>query len=199
MKTLYLVRHCAAAGQAPGDPLTPEGRMQAEALADHLTPCGIRRIVSGPYRRAMETAAPLAARLGLVVETDDRLVERVLCAGGHPDWREMLRASFADPDRRYEGGESGREASERGVAVLHEVLEHPVAADGATMIVTHGNLLALLLRRQDPAFGFDQWAAMTCPDVYRATVTVGRVAIERIPVEDGVTAKTMTGDRGAEA
>ena len=37
-------------------------------------------------------------------------------------------------------------------------------------IVTHGNLLALLLRHFDGRVGFAAWEALTNPDVYRVTL-----------------------------
>ena len=96
MKTIYAVRHCRASGQAPDAPLTAEGVVQAAALADFLAPLGIERIVVSPYLRAQQSIAPLAARLGLVVEQDARLVERVLSTGERADWLERLRESFED-------------------------------------------------------------------------------------------------------
>ena len=164
---LYLVRHCATAGREPDAPLTPEGERQAELLAvrlaDELSPAGSARLVSSPYRRAVDSVQPLAERLGVGVRTDERLRERVLCGAPRPDWRERLRASFGDADLCLEGGESSREATARGLAALAGA-----RLDGApTVVVTHGNLLALLLRELDGRDGFGAWAAMTNPAVYR--------------------------------
>jgi len=91
---LYLVRHCHATGQEPGAPLTPVGEAQAERLADALAGRGIRRIVASPFVRARQSVALLAARLGIPVEIDDRLAERVLCGVPREDWRERLQESF---------------------------------------------------------------------------------------------------------
>jgi broad specificity phosphatase PhoE len=55
-------------------PLDERGRLQALALRE-LATRGIRRIVSSPYRRCIETVEPLAAELGIAVEVDDRLAE----------------------------------------------------------------------------------------------------------------------------
>ena len=56
--------------------LAPEGRAQAELLAARLAPAGIDAIYVSTLRRTAETAAPLAAQLGLVprVEADLREV-----------------------------------------------------------------------------------------------------------------------------
>ena len=63
--------HFSATRRDPGikDPrLTPLGHSQAEAAAEALAGAReIRRIVVSPYTRALQTAAPLARRLGLPV------------------------------------------------------------------------------------------------------------------------------------
>jgi len=76
-----LVRHASAGDRAHwvGDdrlrPLDERGRRQAEALVDDLRPFNVRRVVSSPYTRCVETVEPLAAARGLEVELDDRLAE----------------------------------------------------------------------------------------------------------------------------
>lgn len=164
---LYLVRHCRATGQAPDAPLTPEGIVQAGLLADLLAPLGIEQILSSPFVRACDSIAPLAARIGIPIETDDRLVERTLTTEPLPDWRIHLARSFDDDTYCMAGGESSRVATARAVAALDAVRHHPAPA---TAIVTHGNLLALLLRHCDGREGFAAWEALTNPDCYRVTL-----------------------------
>ncbi|TML85924.1 MAG: histidine phosphatase family protein [Actinobacteria bacterium] len=56
-------------------PLDEKGRRLALRLVGELAPLGVTRIVSSPYVRCTQTVEPLAAELGLPVETDDRLAE----------------------------------------------------------------------------------------------------------------------------
>ena len=76
-----LLRHAAAKERYewPGDdfdrPLTKKGRRQAEELATVLGTDDVRRVVSSPYVRCVQTVEPLATALGLEVELDDRLAE----------------------------------------------------------------------------------------------------------------------------
>jgi broad specificity phosphatase PhoE len=78
---LYVVRHGHAGsrsqwdGADEGRPLSSKGRRQAEAIADSLAPIAPGRLVSSPYRRCTQTLDPLAVRLGLPVDPDDRLAE----------------------------------------------------------------------------------------------------------------------------
>jgi len=131
---------------------------RAERLAEALAPQPITRIVSSPWTRAVETARPLAGRLGLKVETDQRLTERVLSGTNLPDWMAHLQASFTDPRRALPGGESGQAARARVLAALADAR----ASGGLPVIVTHGNLLALAL-----GLDFEGWAGLRNPDVWR--------------------------------
>lgn len=84
--TVYVIRHLQkAVGEDP--PLTAEGSAEARRLGWLLERSGIRAIYATPTRRAMETAAPLAERLGIAVtpyDPDDpaALVQAARSAGG---------------------------------------------------------------------------------------------------------------------
>lgn len=72
MTTFLLVRHGAndfigntLVGRRPGVSLNDLGRRQADALAVRLGDVPIAAVYSSPLERTRETAAPLAARLGL--------------------------------------------------------------------------------------------------------------------------------------
>jgi 2,3-bisphosphoglycerate-dependent phosphoglycerate mutase len=163
MSRLLVVRHCESSGQAGEAPLTAKGYAQAEALAERLAPHRIDRIVSSSYRRAQETIAPFAARAGLPIELEPRLVERRLSPAPIDDWKDVVRRSFGEPDFSVPGGESGRQTLERGWAALSEVLD---AGHALPVIVSHGQLISLLFSRIDPAFGYDGWQSLQNPDVH---------------------------------
>jgi broad specificity phosphatase PhoE len=57
-------------------PLTELGHTQAQAAAQELANAGIRRIITSPYTRALQTAAPLAQGLGLPVLVTPLVRER---------------------------------------------------------------------------------------------------------------------------
>lgn len=62
-------------GRLPGFGLSERGRASARTIADHVTDFDITHLACSPLRRAAETASPIAERLGLPIQTDDRLVE----------------------------------------------------------------------------------------------------------------------------
>ncbi|MFI6816848.1 histidine phosphatase family protein [Nonomuraea sp. NPDC050328] len=62
-------------GRLPGYHLSERGRQMAETVAKAVAGRDIVALYSSPLERAQETAAPLAATLGLDVELDERLLE----------------------------------------------------------------------------------------------------------------------------
>jgi 2,3-bisphosphoglycerate-dependent phosphoglycerate mutase len=177
IRYIYLVRHCKAEGQPPESPLTSEGVAQTVQLAEKLARTGVQQIVSSPYVRAVESIRPFAVRLGLPVQTDPRLAERVLSSSHLPKWADALRDSFTDLDLRFEGGETSREAMSRAAAVVTDVLQSPLTT---TVLVSHGNLIALLLKQFDPEVGFAHWQALSNPDLHLLTIRGSHCQIERI-------------------
>ncbi len=167
MKQLYIVRHCKADGQSPDALLTELGTQQAENLIGFFTDKKVDRIISSPYVRAIKTIEPLAKKLNKSIEIDDRLSERVLSSDNLVDWMECLQQSFNDLELSFVGGESSRVAMERGRAVVEDILHR---RDENIVIVTHGNLMALLLKSYDERIGFNEWKELTNPDVYSVLI-----------------------------
>lgn len=174
---LFLVRHCSAEGQEAAAPLTLAGQEQAMRLADFLQEKKIARIISSPFLRARQSVQPLADRLGLSIDTDERLTERVLCGENNPDWRTMLQRTFDDLDLVFTGGESSRMAMNRALGVIKEVT---ASGEGNIVLATHGNLLSLLLKHYDERTGYADWERLTNPDVYQLSLSQSPVRPVRI-------------------
>ncbi|GHI00719.1 histidine phosphatase family protein [Neobacillus kokaensis] len=177
MKKVYVVRHCEAAGQASEAPLTDRGVRQAEELAAFFADVKIDRIISSPFLRAVQSIEPAAEQKSIEIESDHRLSERILSTRDLPDWLEKLKAAFDNLDLRFDGGESSREAMNRAVSVMGDIHQHG-AED--TIIVTHGNLMSLLLKHYQPDFGFEQWKNLSNPDVYLLNIDDQEVSLERL-------------------
>lgn len=178
-KTIYIVRHCSAEGQSPHADLTAEGIVQAEKLAEFFEELEVERVISSPFIRARRTAEPIADRKQIHIEEDSRLAERTLSTRAFEDWLLKLEDSFLDVHLKYEGGESSHEAMERVCNVVDEL------PDGSKVaLVTHGNLMTLLLKCYDERIGFQEWQALTNPDVYRVQLMDGNAHVERIWKEE---------------
>lgn len=176
-KKIYLVRHCQAEGQPPESQLTEEGIKQAKELADFLSLFKVDRIISSPFLRAVETIKPFSQKTTIEIVTDERLAERVLSANSMPDWFEKLKVTFSDMDLKYEGGESSKEAMDRIVQAVNELVRSDAES---SVIVTHGNIMSLLLNFYNKSFGFDEWQQLSNPDVFRLHFKNNEVHIERI-------------------
>ena len=79
---VHLVRHGEVAnpdgvlyGRIPGFRLSEDGQLMAKAAADFLAGRDVTVLKSSPLERAVQTAEPIAAQLGLPIETDERLIE----------------------------------------------------------------------------------------------------------------------------
>ncbi|NBO45868.1 MAG: histidine phosphatase family protein [Actinobacteria bacterium] len=62
-------------GRLPGYRLSELGKQMAVLAAAAIAELDVARLISSPLERARETAQPISQRLGLEVETDDRLLE----------------------------------------------------------------------------------------------------------------------------
>jgi 2,3-bisphosphoglycerate-dependent phosphoglycerate mutase len=175
-KKLFIIRHCKAEGQPAEADLTKDGYIQANNLAEFFADAKIDRVLSSPFLRALETVKPFAKKQNLEVEVDTRLSERILAAADLTDWMERLKETFDDLDLCLEGGESSHQAMARAVSVVDEILKSD--ADTA-IIVTHGNLMALLLKYFQNDYGFEEWRRLTNPDVYSIHFKDNEITIER--------------------
>lgn len=137
--------HFSATRRDPGikDPkLTILGRHQAEQAAEALAGEDIRRIIASPYTRALETAAPLARRLGLPVLVHPLVRERYAftcdigspCAALAMQWPEL---DFSHIDEVWWPAteEPARQVEDRASLFRAEM---SALADWAhTLVVTH--------------------------------------------------------------
>ena len=149
-------------------PLTDAGRSAAGELAAELDAWKITAIYSSPYERAVETVTVLAQRRGLAVQLLEDLRERRLSSELHDGWRESLERSGDDIDFELPGGESGRAAQRRAIAIL-DLLRARHADGGRIVVGSHGNLISLILHALQPEVGYEFHMAMPMPALYRLT------------------------------
>jgi broad specificity phosphatase PhoE len=157
MNGVSVIRHghpASSWGDADQDPgLNDAGLAQAEAVAQVFLalPPGERpnRVVSSPLRRCRETAAPLAAALGLEVILDPRVGEiptpAGMAAADRPAW---LRKAFNGDWRDIEG-DLDYQAWARSVAQAlatyagAAVFSHFVALNAAVAIASDRDAVAV--------------------------------------------------------
>src|SRR5690606_24003231 len=137
-------------GRLPGFHLSELGVKMAEAAAQALADRDITYVVASPLERARQTAEPIAARFGLPVEIDERLIESA-------NWFEGKRVSPGDGALRNprnwwvlrtpitpSWGEAYRAIAERMLAALHAAR---LAAEGHEAVCVSHQLPIWTLRR----------------------------------------------------
>ncbi len=93
--------HMAATRRDPGiiDPrLTEYGHAQAQEAARHLAGSSIRRIITSPYTRALQTVAPIARALKVPVIVHPMVRERYAFAGDVGTPRSTLSRAWPEHD-----------------------------------------------------------------------------------------------------
>jgi probable phosphoglycerate mutase len=151
---IHLVRHGQSTwnavrriqGQTAHVPLTALGHQQARQAAARLTGCGARTVFSSDLRRAVQTAVPIAERLGLTVTLEPGLRERSL---GDFEGQQSAEAwataqnGWSDPSWRPPGGESIGDVCVRLALFLRRL--HAVPDPSPVIVVTHGDTAAIAL------------------------------------------------------
>jgi broad specificity phosphatase PhoE len=188
MSRFYLVRHGendfalrgAIAGRRNGIHLNNTGRIQAERLADELKQEQIERIYSSPLERCLDTAQPLARRIGANVELADELLEI--------EFGEWTGQTFAELDeseiwQRYNqfrsitrppGGELMLEVQARAVGFIQTLRDR--LPESKIALFTHGDVIRSALL---------YYLGMSLDFVHRLKVDMASVSIMNLH-SDGV-------------
>jgi broad specificity phosphatase PhoE len=154
---VLLIRHGQSEGNAEGrfgghtsTPLSPRGRLQAEATAQALSTENLTAIYSSDLSRAVETAMPLARLTGLDVEQAEAFRERSVgvmegltfeeAASQHPlQYAALIRRDF---DHVLLGGESYRQMLERAASQLDRAIE--LHRGGRIAVFSHTGTICIL-------------------------------------------------------
>lgn len=161
---IVLIRHGESEPAVPGRPfdrvdghgdpgLAPQGRVQAERLADRLASQRFDAIYVTTLRRTLQTATPLLERLGVspIVEPDLREVSlgdwdgglyRQKIAEGDPLVAQMLREERWDV---IPGAEPTEQFASRVGGALQRLIDNHV--DGRVAVFTHGGVIGEALRQ----------------------------------------------------
>ena len=163
---LLLIRHALPVriegeqGTAADPELADLGHEQARALADYLSGEHIDVLYVSPLRRAVQTAEPVAEKLGLEAIVDDELAE----FDRHSHFYIPIEELKQEKDERWDDMLAGRWGVDGEVdpatfqAVVVEAVERVIAAHrGQTVaIVCHGGVInayfAQLLNLDFPMF-----------------------------------------------
>lgn len=163
VERVYIIRHGQTEWNATRRwqgfedvPLNAQGFQQAEHLANYLcTTCAvpISQIFSSDLQRAVQTAAPLAKRLNIEIQTDPRFREVNIgifqgLTADEIDLRYPAERAALEADKfNYilPGGESRRQLQARAYAAWQDLI---VRANGSHVaLISHGGTIKQLLLR----------------------------------------------------
>jgi probable phosphoglycerate mutase len=157
--SLYLLRHGETAfshhnrfcGRIDA-PLTAEGRAMAAAFADAYASVPWAAIVTSSRTRTIDTATPIAARVGVELRQEPRLDEM-----SYGDWQGLSKTEaasrdperfarwLADPTIGAPNGELPVEAGARALTVIGDLRARH--ARGNVLVVSHKAVLRILFCR----------------------------------------------------
>jgi probable phosphoglycerate mutase len=154
--TFFLVRHAAhdrvgtvLCGRMPGVNLGSVGKYQAELLAQRFVNENVACIRSSPLERALETAQPIASRLGHTLQVCDAISEinfgrwsgtNFEALSHDPSWSSWnsSRSTSRPPE-----GETMLEAQGRIVGAMERL--RGLYAERSVILVSHGDVIKAAL------------------------------------------------------
>lgn len=172
--TIYFIRHGIAPfslelERSGGARLNEQGKSDAIRVAELLKDEQIDVIVSSSYHRARETVGPLAELLQKEIQLYNELIERPIGTLNNELSDDELfiaiEQSFVDKDYCMAEGETTRQAQERAVPVIMNLLSEHKGKRIA--IGTHGNIMTIIMNYFDSNYGFDFWKQTSKPDIYK--------------------------------
>ena len=168
---IYMVRHAESPfifGEERTRGLSAEGEKDAEKVAELLRLEKIDVIVSSPFVRSIKTIEEIATTRNLEIEIFEDLRERMIKGNYKLSWEEVepaIEMSYSDKDYCLPGGETTKQAQERAIPVVKQLLK---MHKGKNIVVgTHGNIMTIIMNYFDEQYGYDFWANTSKPDIYQ--------------------------------
>ncbi len=178
---LYLIRHAESENNAKAeqqrveDPaITSRGERQALALANWLTTLRPNVVISSPFRRALQTAAPAVERLACSLEIWGDVFERGGCYRGwhaenyqgadglgHAGIFQLTPTAILDPTLHPAGWwqcrprERDEQTNQRAVAVKRRLEERFADREMRMVVITHAEFQRILLGQLLADFDID--------------------------------------------
>lgn len=137
-------------GQGSDPSLSPEGVEQARRLPDALARFPITRLVSSPQVRAIETGQPVADKLGLTIEVDDRLAEYDRDLPHYIPIEQIAKENPEELQRLVDGHLPSSVDETQFLARVSAGIDDLVASadrDDTVVVFSHGGVINVLLHQ----------------------------------------------------
>ena len=177
--TLYMIRHAESPfifGEERTRKLSANGEIEAEKVAKLMLGEKIDVIISSPFARSIQTIEAIATTRNLEIKLFEELRERMIKGNYQLPWKEVepaIKMSFEDKDYCLPGGETTRQAQERAIPIIKQVLKE---YEGNSIVIgTHGNIMTIIMNYFNENYGYDFWASTSKPDIYKLLFTDGEL------------------------
>ncbi len=161
LTTVYFVRHCesdSSVSDASSRPLTRKGLSDVSLVTAFLKEANVSRVLSSPYKRAVDTVSDYARSIGSDVEIVDGFREWSGYYIPTEKFFQTMQRMFADLSLKEASGESFAELRKRNSDALESAVSR--YAGETIAIGSHGIALSVLLAGLCPDFGYDDFFDM---------------------------------------
>ena len=171
-KNLYLIRHGKAAmeGSDRERVLDSDGIIQANSLCKKIK---IQfqdqkiRIISSPFKRAMQTIEKLSQDMSASIEKSQSLEEVNIGKDQNLSKHQIIEKMWSDKNFKVQNGLSQSEHVDKIKDELNQILEDFYKNDYNLILISHGNSIGIILKYfLDTNFTFNDWKKISMPDMY---------------------------------
>ena len=158
MTTIYFIRHCEPDFSIKCDlerPLTKKGTNDSLKILNYLKDKKIDKILSSPYKRAIDTLKPFSDYINKNIELIEDFRERQISNCWIEDFKSFSKKQWEDFNFKLTDGESLKEVQDRNINSLKYVLK--TYNNKNIVIGTHGTSLSTILNFYNSSYGYEHF------------------------------------------
>lgn len=171
-KNLYLIRHGKAAmdGSDRERVLDTDGIIQAASLCKKIkTQFKDQkiRIISSPFKRAMQTIEKLSQDMSADIEKSQSLEEINIGKDQNLSKHQIIEKMWSDENFKVQNGSSQSEHVDKIKDEFNQILDDFYKNDYNLILISHGNSIGIILKYfLDTEFTFNDWKKISMPDMF---------------------------------
>jgi len=171
-KNLYLIRHGKASmeGSDRERVLDNDGNTQAISLCKKIKKQFENqkiRIISSPFKRAMQTIEKLSFDMSINIEQSDALEEIKIGKDENLSKHQIIEKMWSDQNFKVKNGSSQSEHVKMIKQNIEKILKEFYQNDYNLILVSHGNSIGIILKYfLNTNFTFNDWKKISMPDMY---------------------------------
>ncbi len=171
-KNLYLIRHGKASmeGSDRERILDNDGKIQATSLCKKIKEQFQNqkiRIISSPFKRAMQTIEKLSSDMSINIEQSDSLEEIRIGKDENLSKHQIIEKMWSDENFKVKNGSSQSEHVKMIKQNIEKILNDFYENNYNLILVSHGNSIGIILKYfLNTSFTFNDWKKISMPDMY---------------------------------